>query len=84
MKIVDNTTLLRCTFGDLPPLATFKCDGNFYMKTPYSLFTTPDGYAEEVNAFCLTTGESERFPPGEAVYRVEATLTITPFASSSC
>lgn len=83
MKILDNTVPFPCDFGSLPTLAVFKCDGNLYMKID-TLFTDPEEDAEEVNAILLATGETIYFCYGESVYRVEATLTVAPFAPPSC
>lgn len=77
MKIFDQTTPSPGSFGDLPYLAVFKSDGNLYMKIP-TLFSDPDEDAAEINAIFLNTGETAYFCYGDPVYRLEATLTITP------
>ena len=83
MKIFDHTVPSTCIFGDLTLGEIFKSRDNFlYMKTN-TLFSDPDDDAEEYNAILLSSGESAYFGFGEEVYRVEATLTITSFASSS-
>lgn len=83
MKIFDHTTPPTCVFGDLVLGDMFKSkDGFLYMKTN-TLFGDPDYDAEEYNAILLPVGESVYFGFSENVYRVEATLTITPFVSPS-